>query len=391
MAAGAEAMSGKEGAARDGYELLPALFGLRAAAALAVVLFHLAPNVKLPDGLGFIANYFGLGVQLFFVLSGFSLMHSTSGSLLRPGWQNEYFLKRFFRIAPSFYVMLVTFAIYNRLVWGAWPSLREIAANLTFVFNLLPGSHESIVWAGWTVGVEMLFYALFPSVVLLTRSLRAAAVLFVLAAIVASAGRTLLLNAGAKAGYEHTAFVVNVVYFAAGIAAYHAYQAIRRRDPLWRHRFGLGCAAALGVLSVWAFGLDGMAKILRWNVFGAFMAVLFALLCLWQVLRPSWVFTNGPMTRLGERSYSVYLVHALVVFRLTPLYGVVYATLGTASPLAAFAVCVTVAVCAVRLIAELLYALVEAPGIRLGARIVRASRMRRDSSATAMAASARAT
>jgi peptidoglycan/LPS O-acetylase OafA/YrhL len=80
-----------------------------------------------------------------------------------------------------------------------------------------------------------------------------------------------------------------------------------------------------------------------------------------------------------------------VVFRLTPLYGVVYATLGTASPLAAFAVCVTVAVCAVRLIAELLYALVEAPGIRLGARIVRASRMRRDSSATAMAASARAT
>src|SRR4029078_7315847 len=32
----------------------------------------------------------------------------------------------------------------------------------SFIFNIIPGEQEGFVWAGWTIGVEMIFYAVFP-------------------------------------------------------------------------------------------------------------------------------------------------------------------------------------------------------------------------------------
>ncbi len=65
---------------------LPGLYGLRATAALMIVFFHLAPNVRVPGAFSIIKTHFGLGVPLFFVLSGFSLMYSTSRYVGRDGW-----------------------------------------------------------------------------------------------------------------------------------------------------------------------------------------------------------------------------------------------------------------------------------------------------------------
>lgn len=77
--------------------LLPGILGLRGIAALAVVLFHLVhlASLKLPEPFSFIAVDFGKGVHLFFVLSAFSLMHSTEHTMHRTQWVSEYFVKRF--------------------------------------------------------------------------------------------------------------------------------------------------------------------------------------------------------------------------------------------------------------------------------------------------------
>ena len=67
----------KQRARFDGIE------SLRAYAALAIVLFHLVGSGKatLPESLSFISQYFGLGVPLFFVVSGFSLAYGYWGRL----------------------------------------------------------------------------------------------------------------------------------------------------------------------------------------------------------------------------------------------------------------------------------------------------------------------
>ena len=101
-----------------------------------------------------VVAHFYLAVHVFFVLSAFALAYSATQS---PTGYGAYLVKRFFRIAPLFYV-LVAWAIYR----GGWPDWATLAANLTFTFNLVPGMHLSLVWAGWSVGVEMLFYLVFP-------------------------------------------------------------------------------------------------------------------------------------------------------------------------------------------------------------------------------------
>ncbi len=78
--------------------LLPGIHGLRGIAALAVVLFHIVhiADVAVPRSFSFIAADFGKGVHLFFVLSAFSLMHSTEHTMHRPAWVRNISLSVFF-------------------------------------------------------------------------------------------------------------------------------------------------------------------------------------------------------------------------------------------------------------------------------------------------------
>jgi peptidoglycan/LPS O-acetylase OafA/YrhL len=204
--------------------LLPGIHGLRAVAALMVLLFHLAPlsNLVMPARLGFIGAYFGSGVSLFFVLSAFSLCHSTLVNIDRPGWTRDYFIKRFFRIAPLFYVMLIVWyaLFYFR---NAAPPFSDVLLNLMFVFNFVPEKYASIVAAGWTVGIEMVFYAIFPVILLLVGRLWHALVFAVLAYFVSIIARMSLEKAG-MGPYAGSAFISAFGIFAVGVLAFWVFR-----------------------------------------------------------------------------------------------------------------------------------------------------------------------
>lgn len=148
---------------------------------MTVVLFHLhhLNSLALPGALHFIATHFGLGVQLFFVLSAFSLCYSTLPSMSKKEWGRDYLIKRFFRVAPLFYTMLLVWQIFYSLRGGVF-DVRNFLLNILFVFNFVPTKYESSVAAGWTIGVEMVFYILFPAILLMVTRLRHAIVLFIL-------------------------------------------------------------------------------------------------------------------------------------------------------------------------------------------------------------------
>jgi ABC-type multidrug transport system ATPase subunit len=204
----------------QGRHLLPALLGLRGVAAVAVLLFHLhhLAGLPLPPALGMVGTHFGLGVQLFFVLSGFSLCHSTFHTVGQVNWIRDYLLKRLFRIAPLFYFLLAVWVVFFWLR-GVKIDLATLILNLSFTFNFVPGKHESIVAAGWTIGVEMIFYAVLPVLLATIRGLRAALAFLVAAALVSGAGLASLAGGGeALAGYASLSFVASLVVFAAGMA-----------------------------------------------------------------------------------------------------------------------------------------------------------------------------
>lgn len=350
--------------------LLPGIHGLRGAAALAVVFFHLVHvgDIKPPSALGFVGRDFGYSVHLFFILSAFSLMYSTEPTLVRPGWLRSYLAKRLFRIAPLFYCMILFEAGRQYLFGGSIPSAVTLLLNFSFAFGAVP--FAGIVWGGWSVGVEMIFYAIFPVLLLSLRSHRAA-----LAFLVASLAVSYAIRAGLHAQYltqvplpkwdwSYFAFGPNLCFFAMGLYAYHLSRRLST-ESRWLHGAAGFAVVLLGALMFFDLGkhfYGGRVDILLW---GAGLAAL----CLWQSLRPSFVLANPVLEYLGERSFSIYLLHPVVIMAaktpLTAVYAQCQTMLGSWAFLASAAVATTMVLAA----AETTYRLIEVPGIRLGRRL----------------------
>ena len=361
----------QQGSKTDGN--LPGLYGLRAIAALMIVLFHLVSlptNVRVPEVFSVIKTHFGQGVPLFFVLSGFSLMYSTSRYVGRDGWIQIYLIKKFFRIAPLFYAMIAFFTVYNIFVWDLKPTSAPIIINMLFVHNLVPGYHESLVWAGWTLGVEMVFYALFPILLITVTNFRRGLLLLAFSAMASYAAADLLALKGQSA-YASMSLVVNSPYFAAGIAAYFLVEPLAAYK-LKRSYVGPICTLILAVV-LWMIVFTPIGTfVYQKRLHIIFWACLFALICIWQSLYPSKILASLPLQYCGERSYSIYLVHAITVLSLKPLYALIYGAFD--NNVIAFLISVVVGVGAALCVASLTFRWIEMPGIQWGATIIEKTR-----------------
>lgn len=340
--------------------LLPGLHGLRAVAAMAVLLFHLhgIPPLAVPSLLPWIATHFGLGVHLFFALSAFSLAWANPQATARPG---PYLVKRFFRIAPLYW-LLVTLV----LVLGRWPGTGRVLAEYGFAFNFFPAWYGGLVPAGWTVGVEMPFYLALP-LLLRIRSVGGMALAAVLATALSWQARLWLEASMPGSSYSQVSLASNAWVFVLALLAFRIFERVRGTP---REGMVAGAAAVLalgllgGLLSPWAAPLAGPG-----NPDLLLFGLGFAALCLWQALRPSWLLSGWPALWLGERSYSIYLAHFALILALRPAYARIVEVLGQGGP--AYLACLALTLPPLCLAAALGYRLVEQPGIALGRWLIR--------------------
>lgn len=136
---------------------------LRGWSALAVLLVHsefLAPppKVLLP-----LVHAGARGVQLFFIISAFTMFYTLSSR----GSLKSFFIRRIFRIAPLFYVVLfLSLAMGNAAPGRYWApdgtSLAGVLLTGLFLNGWHPALFTGLVDGGWTIAVEMNFYLLVP-------------------------------------------------------------------------------------------------------------------------------------------------------------------------------------------------------------------------------------
>ncbi|HNV58842.1 MAG TPA: acyltransferase [Rhodoferax sp.] len=349
--------------------LLPGIHGLRGIAALAVVLYHLVHLAKIavPEAFGFFASDFGKGVHLFFVISAFSLMYSTASTLHRQSWAVEYFVKRFFRIAPLFYCILACMILWPAIYSHAFAhSPQAILLNLTFTFGFAPWT--GIVWAGWTVGVEMLFYAIFPVLLLTVRSMSATLVLLLLSVAVTYAAQSTLQthfeSHVSQYGYNwaYFSFPANLCYFVFGMLAFRMAARADKSSTTMRWLVPAFSVVTLGALM---FAKPG-SLLFQWKDEAIVWGLGFGSLCLWQSTRPSQWCANRFFEYLGERSYSIYLLHPIVTDLLKSTLQGMYAQLVPQVGAYAYFVCFIVLLTPLLLLAELTYRFIEVPGIAFG-------------------------
>jgi len=123
---------------------------------------HLTRPIKL------FASYGQTGVFLFFVASAFTLSNSATMRLEEAHPIRSFFIRRYFRIAPLYYLGIGFYAALAALLpqytagWLSDISPLSLVTNLAFVHGLVPDAFGGAVPGGWSISTEWMFYVLFP-------------------------------------------------------------------------------------------------------------------------------------------------------------------------------------------------------------------------------------
>jgi peptidoglycan/LPS O-acetylase OafA/YrhL len=282
---------------------VPALDGVRGLAALAVLANHTS-GTRLQLG--------SMGVEVFFVLSGFligGILLDTTGT---PGWAGRFYLRRTLRIWPLYYAVVSLIVLSDPYT----PTHVSAPSWLLWVFlgNVVPLYEQAVRLSAtllWSVAVEEHFYLLLPPIVAWTSRRRLPSALVTMAVV----------------------SVALRVYFNHTMSPWFSYHVtFCRLDPLcwgvlaaWIHRSrrewigGISRAAILlAGIKFGTLAYDPWLKARLWD--SVLMTTLGSLgsaaivLSLANDVWPSTVrfLSSRVLVLLGSISYGVYLLHGLV-------------------------------------------------------------------------------
>jgi peptidoglycan/LPS O-acetylase OafA/YrhL len=267
-------------------EQLDTVQALRALAALCVVGMHI-PAIERG----------AFGVDLFFVISGFIVCHVSAAD---PG---HFLAKRIIRVVPLYW--LCTLALFclalaaPQLMGATRGNAGDLLKSLLFVPYMKDnGQIHPLLYLGWTLNYEMLFYALFAFCLLLSPSrAHACAVTMLIALFVL--GRVVQFDSVPLRFWTGPI----LIEFVFGIAAYR----IWRSGALARLRPAVAVLLAAAALLLMA-GLKASDDLRPWLWGLPALVVFLAILSLegrWRV--------PALCLLIGNASYSLYLTHAYVL------------------------------------------------------------------------------
>ena len=309
-------------AVRRGYQ--PALDGLRAFAVLGVIGLHTETR-WLPGG--------GIGVFIFFTLSGYLITHllllereRTHAVRLRA-----FYARRALRLFPALAALIVATTVYALTHPGAAAdtTLSAIPAVILYVGNWLAalGDPNALGAFGhtWSLAVEEQFYLVWPLILLLAmrrgprRLMQAALVLAVLSALI----RVPLWSAYGQHRMGGTDAIADQLLWGCALAAglHAATPAAIDRVRQWLTWIGPLAMAYLAAVALLAHTATGPTRPF-WLAELPAVGIASAAVIGWLVLRPgnplARLLATRPLVALGKISYGVYLWHILVIVVVLP-------------------------------------------------------------------------
>jgi len=261
---------------------------LRAFAALSVVLAHI-PLIAVGT----------FGVDVFFIISGFIVCYITQED------SDHFFLKRAFRIVPLYWgaTLLVCAVALTKpaLLQSTTVNVPDLLRSLFFIpYQRANGIMEPILFLGWTLNYEVLFYLLFGACLMMARKhapLVCATVLLLLYGMGQCFDLPMPFSFWTGA---------NLLEFAAGIAAFltlkHFGAALR---TLPRALLGMAIILLVGAMIAATLGMEHHSIYL----FGALSWLLF----LATLSLENRIVVPVALIVIGDASYSLYLLHPYIL------------------------------------------------------------------------------
>lgn len=322
----------------------------------------------------------GAAVDCFMVISGFLMVFTTRRTLgASPNLRNalNFYVVRFFRIAPLYYLMLLVCAP----VAAEWDQLRTqwlqalhgsnaptpepmtglatpsgVLAHATFTFGLIPSLVDSVPLPDWSLSLEMQFYLLFP--------------LLAPWAWQHPIGRVALVVGGAWLSWVVPQYLGS--YSAPGLWAHFVQPSVILFKlnvfvcgMLMAHWYIGGASWQRSDLS--SLTLAGLCLVTSKPQVWIFAALLVYLLAS-PSSRLAGVLSHRLFSKLGDWSYGVYLIH---IFLACPLLWCLEQAWQVSSlgPVQRFAIAAPACTVLVLFASAALYRLVEQPGMNVGRRL----------------------
>lgn len=260
---------------------------LRAFAAINVVLYHIIglqiERGLTPELLKYFSGWGASGVDIFFVVTGFLMVTTTSRKYINP---QNFFIKRIIRISPLYWLLTTVFYLLFIIRPDFFQTTQltstQFLNSLTYT-NFMFSTQPPVIYVGWTLEYEFIFYSIFA--VGLFVSNYKIRLIFIITLLIISV------------------FIINniMIEFVFGMILATMVQKDYRSISAFII-FNLGFALLL--LSVIFENLMYYPRFLIWGI----PSTLIVYGCIY--IAP---ITNRLMILLGDSSYSIYLVQVFTI------------------------------------------------------------------------------
>src|SRR5579863_3083665 len=288
----------------------------RGIAILMVICFHVAQIYNRPAWVGRLSSFGFLGVQLFFLVSAVSMCYMWEQRRNESSRQLKFYIRRAARIAPLFWFAIV----FYTLLYGtgprpdAWNGIGPLDILLTalFLHPFSPSAINSVVPGGWSIGIEMGFYLIFPLLAALRpkRLLMFAFAAFVVLGIVGTSIAERFGSGGAYAEFLYYSMLTQLPIFPIGMFVYAITLGEEKID--WLPVIAL---VALWVVTAFVakYALGLTSRPYMWIEIGMLAVIV------WCALH--WSMGERVLAYIGRLSYSMYLFHFAVLYFLERYFG----------------------------------------------------------------------
>ncbi|SCX92633.1 Peptidoglycan/LPS O-acetylase OafA/YrhL, contains acyltransferase and SGNH-hydrolase domains [Nonlabens sp. Hel1_33_55] len=343
---------------------------LRGIGILMVMVYHTYQDVSkiyVPE-LSLFFSQGARGVQLFFIVSAFTLYYSQQ-QRERKGSNTigSFFFRRYFRIAPMYYLgififsMMIIFNIHHEPLRHNQITIFNIVSNFVFLNSLNPEWINAIVLGGWSISVEFLFYFMFPLNYKYVSCLKGS-INFLMITLIMSAVSSFVMKR--LFHFEQVLLLDEFLFynifnqlpvFAIGIVGFQ----IIREKKFFSNDFSY-LLLLMTIIVLFVFWDDfTMHHLLNSVVFATLMVAL---------SMGKFDFLNiGFLSYFGKISYSCYLVHFAVLFVIVKFNFIqIFEPTTLVWNLCNYFVMLLIILGTTALISQITYNLIERPFIKLG-------------------------